>query len=838
MSKAGNYERYRLSVGIGLIAMSTMILELMLTRVFDVLLVPNMAYFVVTSAVFAFGIAGIYTAIRPPPVADRLPSFLFRCSLAFACFTALLIPLINALPLDYTRIIRHPVVTVLAFGALYAGLVVPFFLGGIVVVSVFSRHPSGIQRLYFWDLAGAAAGSVLVMPLVESIGPGGLILLAAALAFVAACNFAQATSQRLIGTCGVVLVAAWVVVTLPNYVDFVPHMDKRGVLTALVEGRDEFARWSPMSKIDVIDQTLTSEMAQRSPQEKSWDRKAIQYDAGNQTSYFYRFDGNLAALRAQLDRDKSRVNEQFWQIGVLPSHYLKRDSGQSVLILGSAGGQETKAALVYGAARVDAVELVPLVVQLGLGQYSGYIGDIFHNPAVHVQAGEGRSFIRHSQRKYDIIQIYSNHTNSSIAQGTGALSPVYLQTKEAYAEYFTHLSANGVLHVNHHIYPRMITTAALAWKSLGRTDFRRHVAVFESPTELTLPTMLIKMQPWTEAEIAELSAFVGGTDLDPGSRLTLVENPLDASRSFLSDEFYSGEFPESMVDLVPVRVSPRTDDKPYFGELRKTVNLLQPDPARFLDKGSAYYVNLMLVSGVPMDWIHLISTGIVSVIFIVLFVLLPLRWSDVGSTASTLALPLVGYFSCLGAGFIILELVFIQKFTHLIGSPLHTYSTVIASMLAGAGLGSAMSERAGIGVRHSWAIPFIGILVCGTGLIALYPYLSHLFLGLPLPGRIAASALMLFPLAFFLGMPFPLGILKLSGQHPGLIAWAWGMNGLFTLVGGFAGMLVSMAVGFTATVFLALGLYLCACALFGRLHGLPAAGRSAQLTEASAARRS
>ena len=83
---------------------------------------------------------------------------------------------------------------------------------------------------------------------------------------------------------------------------------------------------------------------------------------------------------------------------------------------------------------------------------------------------------------------------------------------------------------------------------------------------------------------------------------------------------------------------------------------------------------------------------------------------------------------------------------------------------------------------------------------------------------------MLFPLAFFLGMPFPLGILRLSGQGPGAIAWAWGMNGLFTLVGGFAGLLISMAVGFTVTVYLALGLYLCAFALFGFLRSPTSTG--------------
>src|SRR5262249_15584472 len=152
--------------------------------------------------------------------------------------------------------------------------------------------------------------------------------------------------------------------------------------------------------------------------------------------YFYKFDGNLPALRQLIERDPTRIDESFWQIGVLASHYLKRDTHQSVLIMGSAGGQETKAALMYGAGYVDAVELVPTVVELATGRYSAYIGNIFQNPKVHVHAAEGRSFLRSTQRKYDIIQMYSNHTNSSFSHGSGAMDPVYLQTAEAYEEYF------------------------------------------------------------------------------------------------------------------------------------------------------------------------------------------------------------------------------------------------------------------------------------------------------------------------------------------------------------------------------------------------------------------
>ncbi len=807
----------RISCGVLLIALTTLMLELMLTRIFDVVFTPNLGYFIVTIAVFGFGLAGIYATLRPMAPERNIASFLTGRSIGFAVTVALTIPFINGLPLDYTHIGTYPIRTLCGYLLLYAALIAPFFLAGSVLIAIFSTYAASIRRLYCWDLVGAGIGSVVVIPFMSTFGPGGLILCAAALALIAAALFSKSRALTGASLLAAALLVALPVIKLPGYVDLHPQIDKRGVKDALAHGRGEFARWDPISHIDVIDETWTPAISE--PWHTSGDRKAIQYDGGNQSSYFYKFDGDIRGLRALLDRDKSHVREQFWQIGVLAAHYLKRDSNQKVLIVGSAGGQETKAALVYGAAQVDAVELVPTVIELGTGRYSNYIGNIFKNPKVHVQAGEGRSFLRHTAQKYDIIQIYSNYTSSSIAQGTGALQPAYLQTAQAYQEYFSHLTPDGVLQVNNFAYPRMITTAALAWKEMGRADFAPHVLVFASPIELTLPTLLIKMTPWTPAQVAELSAFLAPPEAGPDYRLHMVEDPLDPSRRFLSPAFYSGDFPESLADRVPVHFTPRTDDKPYFAMLRKSLAFLHTDPANYLDEGTAYYLDqqVMYSKGIPMDWIHLILTGIASVFFIVAFVAVPLRFSSIARKEGATTVPLLVYFSCLGAGFIGLELIFIQKFTYVIGSPLYTYSTVLCAMLSSAGIGSAASERFGISPRQRWQLPFATIIVLGAALMMLYPVLAQLALALPLAGRCAAVAAMIFPIGFFLGMPFPLGILAIA-QHPrGAISWAWAMNGLFTVTGGFFTVLMSIGYGFDRTTVVALGLYAVAWGAFSRL---------------------
>ena len=293
-----------------------------------------------------------------------------------------------------------------------------------------------------------------------------------------------------------------------------------------------------------------------------------------------------------------------------------------------------------------------------------------------------------------------------------------------------------------------------------------------------------------------------------------MEDPIDPSRSFLSKDFYSPDFPPALASELPYDVTPRTDDRPYFRFLRRHIEYLIPDQNQFVDAGTASLLNASLLSGLPMDVLHLFMTGGASVMFLVLFVFLPLRFSSVGRQEGNAALPMLVYFSCLGGGFVAIELVFIQKFMHLIGNPLYTYSTVIFAMLLSAGVGSTASEKLGISSLRRWAVPFIGILLTGTTVLVLYPWAAHTALSLGQWQRIIASFVMIFPLGFFLGMPFPIGVLALADQPRGAIAWAWGMNGLFTVVGGLGSVLISLYYGFSAAVVVALALYALAFAVF------------------------
>lgn len=187
------------------------------------------------------------------------------------------------------------------------------------------------------------------------------------------------------------------------------------------------------------------------------------------------------------------------------------------------------------------------------------------------------------------------------------------------------------------------------------------------------------------------------------------------------------------------------------------------------------------------------------------------RWDGKGS--------FIAYFCALGMGFIIFELVFIQIFMKVIGYPLYTYTAVLFTFLFGAGLGSLMSEKLRLMERGKIWVPFVGILLSVVLVILCKSFVFDALLELRTLLRILISIAIIFPLAFFLGMPFPMGVLSIQHKPAGTIAWAWGLNGLFTVIGGVFCAIFAVYFGFKATLVVAVLTYLIAYLAFRKLFG-------------------
>ena len=789
------------ALGVFCIALASLLLELNLIRIFDVLWYPNMAYMVITLAVFSFGLAGVYLSLKPTVKSDRLWLTLSLLTLAMAVWVLLMQWAIDRLPFDYEQLVTDKAGEMAVnFFLIYLVICVPFFLAGLVLSIVFSHYASQIRKLYFWDLIGAALGSVLLIPLLPKIGTAGTLFVVAGLAIFSALCFSAGRGKTMMVAISVLAIAITVYPFTKNAIDtFEPHMQKRGYKT-LVKQINEGTWWDPISKIDVLN---VEPLGQK--------RKWIAYDGGTQSSFYYPFDGDFNALRASLPASGPT---HFWNSYVALSHFLKADTDAKVLIIGSAGGQELKAALTYGAGSVDGIELVGTVVALGKTKYADYIGNIMNDPRANIQRGEGRSFLRQSKKTYDIIQMFSNHTSSSIAAGSGAMQSAYLQTVEAYKEYFTHLSEDGILHINHHVYPKMVATAARAWAELGRTDFRKHVFVAEVPgVRDDLPTFLVKMSPWNQDEMAAIGGFLGT------SQYRFPVHPFFPEKSFLNDDFFVGKLPQSVIDAAPYRIEEPTDNKPFFNSLRTTLATLPTyDQSKHVNQGVSDLLNSQKATGYPIDVMHLFISAGAAIVFAFIFTFGPLLFSKAGREKWQGKPSFMTYFCCLGMGFIVFELVFIQIFMKLIGFPLYTYTVVLFTFLFGAGIGSLASEKLQLMERGRIWVPFAGIILSTIIVIICQQFVFDSLLELRTALRLLASVVIIFPLAFFLGMPFPMGVLAIENKPAGTIAWAWALNGLCTVAGGIFCAIFSVYFGFIATMLVAVAAYVVAYLMYRNLY--------------------
>jgi hypothetical protein len=175
------------------------------------------------------------------------------------------------------------------------------------------------------------------------------------------------------------------------------------------------------------------------------------------------------------------------------------------------------------------------------------------------------------------------------------------------------------------------------------------------------------------------------------------------------------------------------------------------------------------------------------------------------------------YFFAIGLAFLFIEIAFIQTFILFLDHPLYAVATVLTAFLVFAGLGSASIAH----FRKDAARPsrFAGKAVAGIiGLGIAYSFLlgplCDSLMTLPLALRVIVSILLIAPLAFCMGMPFPLGLERVGAEMPGFIPWAWGINGCASVVSAVMASLLAIQFGFTVVIISALLLYLVAALTF------------------------
>ncbi len=190
-------------------------------------------------------------------------------------------------------------------------------------------------------------------------------------------------------------------------------------------------------------------------------------------------------------------------------------------------------------------------------------------------------------------------------------------------------------------------------------------------------------------------------------------------------------------------------------------------------------------------------------------------------------LSILGYFACLGLGFILIEVGLLQRLILLLGKPVYSLAVILSTMLLASGLGSFVSGRFGSRtLAHRLGLLLLGASVLLAAYALFLPGVIGALLGSPWPLRLLASVLLVALPGFLLGMPFPSGLRALEQVGArGLVPWVWGINGAMSVMASVSGIILAIEFGYTAVFLVGAACYGLAGVLLRRwAAGAAAAG--------------
>lgn len=744
---------------------ATLVLELALTRIFSVVFYYHFAFLAVSIALFGLGAGGVlsYYFVRGGLEVYRQLGMLSSVNAILVVFT-----LAGVLRLGTQT-------SPWELALLYFGTALPFIGAGIVLSSVIAETIQRVDRVYFWDLAGAAIGCLLLIPFLNIVGgPGAVVCAAVLYATSSAVWFwlARSVPGR---SAGVALALALVALVIYN---------QRGRLLDLRSAKgmelleEVFVQWNSFSRISVRLNPRTQV-------------HTVVIDA----------DATTDIPRFNLDRLTVEGRKELDSHG--PGFPYRLRPGAKALVLGAGGGWDVARAIASGSRDVTAVEINPIIADMIMQRrFRDVSHDLYHRPEVRIVVEDGRSFVRRSAEKYQVLQATLVDTWASTAAGAFALSENNLYTVEAFEDYLAHLTEDGFLAFTRWGFEppreslRLLSLAREALNRLGEKEAWRHVAVVREDTQRlrgwgATDTVLIARHPFSAVDLARIRAvaedggfevvFLPGTDNETAfSRLLTTNRPSEFFHSY------------------PYNVAPVTDDQPFFFYTVQPRDLADLFTNR---RGEAADVKINLA--LPT----LFSVFTVSIAATLITLLLPplvLKTQLPGGPGLSRFLL---YFVCLGAGYVLVQMSMIQKLVLLLGHPTYALTVVIFSMLVSSGVGSFLSRRV---VRDSPSRLAVLLAAIG-GTLALLAAGAPLVIGsaaaFPLPARLAVAVLLVAPPAFLMGMPFPSGLSRLERWKPEAVRWAWSLNAAASVLGSAAAIFSAIYLGLRSTTLIGAVLY-------------------------------
>lgn len=709
---------------------------------------------------------------------------------------------------------------------------VPFFIGALFISSMFISYSKEIHQLYFWNMAGSGLGGFIVLIAMFFLPTDIIILPLLIIAGLAALTLLIRWDEKkeMVTTRGIkASLPLWAILFLLSSLVLVKYGDisvseYKGISYAkqFPDSEQVYYSYGPEGEYSLFKSSFFHFAPGLS------DNAFFYLDEMPEEAFLglYVDGGGPIGVMGALEEKNSLY------IDYLPmkAPYVIKENPE-VLVLQLGGGIGVHTALHHDPARVDVVESSRklLSLQRDLPYMQEFNKRFLENPQVNVFREEPRAYSRKIKEEYDIVEMSLTDSVGLSSTGGYPLSENYGYTVEGFNDYLSALKKDGVFSVTvwnrlgpPRNVPRLLTTSLKALERLDVEDPSQHIYVFSML--YSTATVLIKKSPFTEDEVDKLNRFNRRMSFDvsyyPG-----IEDPGYQEAKILEEYTlqYSNQGPqdiENQLPLIPSElyyivtkwvlagkekelydqyvfdIRPATDNRPYYTGYFKLSN-------RKLFAGK--------MGQIPEEWGYMMNLGTlgISLIFGLLIILIPMitRWKELFSREKGTG-GIILYFTFLGLAFMFVEIYLMQKLVFFLGNPIYSTSLVITSMLILSGLGSLYSSRFEKNPTRNIRLASYAVAITMVFYAFGMPPILRGLQWMPFIVKMLLTVIFTAPSAFFMGMFFPTGLSQISKHRPGLLPWAWGVNGALSVTGSVLTTMLSISSGFKLVLLLVILCYL------------------------------
>jgi hypothetical protein len=764
-----------------LVALATVMFEVLLTRVFSLTMWYHFAFMAISIAMFGMTVGALLVFLRPERWPEAtLSHAMGQCALLFAISMAVVIFLHISLYLPSPGVDMVPIVLT------FIAVAVPFVFSGIFVCLALTRFRSRVAQLYAVDLAGAATGCLCVIAALHWLDGIGAVIACASLAALASVPLLRGRPQMVAS----LVTAAFAGTTIWSGV-YLARNEVAAFNIQSIKGADpedlDYERWNSFSRIAVLKPSVTLGWSMSPKFKGSLDAPTrwLQIDAHAGTQLIG-FDGDLA-----------KIDFLRWD---LPNfvHHLRRNA--RVAIVGPGGGRDVLTAKLFGQQRVLAVEINGDIMHVVNERFGDFTGHLQRDPRVTFVNDEARSYLARQKERFDIVELTFIDTFAATAAGAYVLTENGLYTVEGWKVFLDRLDDDGLLAVSRGVgteLGRLIALGRAALLTVGAAHPERHMVLLTnrragSTSVHRMGLLLVRKTPFGKEELGQIRSLAMQLGFE-------IELEPEMTKTGLFSSLAAGHGMEDFPAARVINYDAPTDDQPFFFHMiRPSAWLLMRGAESSSASGAAVLLMKLLLSVAALT---------------LACIVLPLVLGRIELARGDAAL--LAFFAAIGTGFMLIEVSMLQRLIVFLGHPTYSLSVILFVLLLAGGLGSYLSTRFSDHRLRAAGVQVLLVLtaVLATAGLVTVPLITF-FGDAETPVRIAVSGALLAAMGVFMGMAFPMGMRLAMASRQELGPWLWGVNGATSVLASVLAVVIAMALGISASFWTGVASYVIAVGSF------------------------